>query len=124
MIKIRQFSTADETFEAELHQTLSRGTEFDPEVDRVVRKIISQVRREGDAAIVELTRKFDHLQIDHAEDLEISSAELEAASKRLSCSVLDAIRTAHRRIAEFHEHQKEESWIYSEGRWIALRTAN
>ncbi len=114
MIKIRQFSTADETFEAELHQTLSRGTEFDPEVDRVVRKIISQVRREGDAAIVELTRKFDHLQIDHAEDLEISSAELEAASKRLSCSVLDAIRTAHRRIAEFHEHQKEESWIYSE----------
>ena len=113
-LNIRQFSTLDENFEKELQKTLSRGAEFDPEIDQTVREIIDQVISEGDAAVVKLTAKFDQFDVDSAADLEIPADELAAAAERLEPSVLDAIRVAHRRIRDFHERQKEPSWIYAD----------
>ncbi len=113
-LNIRQFSTLDENFERELQKTLSRGAEFDPEIDQTVREIIDQVISEGDAAVVKLTAKFDQFDVDSAADLEIPADELAAAAERLEPSVLDAIRVAHRRIRDFHERQKEPSWIYAD----------
>ena len=112
-LNIRQFSTLDENFERELQKTLSRGAEFDPEIDQT-REIIDQVTSEGDAAVVKLTAKFDQFDVDSAADLEIPADELAAAAERLEPSVLDAIRVAHRRIRDFHERQKEQSWIYAD----------
>ena len=82
-LDIRQFSTLDENFEGKLQDTLSRGAEFDPEIDRAVRAIIDQVICEGDSAVVELTGKFDQFDAESVEDLEISADELAAAAERL-----------------------------------------
>ncbi len=111
-LNIRQFSTLDESFEENLQITLSRGAEFDPGIDQTVRQIIDRIRSEGDAAVAELTGKFDQLEVDSVDDLEIHADELAAAIERLQPSVIKAIRVAHRRIQDFHERQKEESWTY------------
>ena len=69
--------TTDPDFELEFAQLLSAKREDSPDVDDIVAGIIADVRARGDAAVLEMTAKFDRL-------------ELEAAGLRFTPDEIDA----------------------------------
>jgi histidinol dehydrogenase len=72
-------------------------------VAAVVRSIIAAVRRDGDAALRRLTRKFDGVNL---RSLRVSEAEFAAADSALARADCAALRTAWRNIRAFHAAQR------------------
>ncbi len=95
----------------------------------VVRGILDGVRRRGDKALIEYTRKFDGAKLKPSQ-LRLDPAVLAAAWKSLPADLRRSLRLAKKRIFEFHRHQKRDSWTVrdSEGfrlgqRWAPLQSA-
>lgn len=61
-------STTDPEFEAAFQAVLGAKREDSPDVEAIVADIIADVRARGDAAVIELTAKFDRLELDAARD--------------------------------------------------------
>ncbi|MBC5831243.1 histidinol dehydrogenase [Vibrio metschnikovii] len=74
-------------------------------ITATVQDLISQVRREGDKALLTLTEKFDRVKPD---TLRVSQAEIDAASERLSAEMKQALQQAYSNIAKFHKAQKSQ----------------
>ena len=87
-------------FEQEFAAFLGRNRDADENVDRVVAEIIADVRARGDAAVVEYTRKFDHVETD-APGLRISDAERHAAAAKVPPAQREALSFAAKRIPAF-----------------------
>lgn len=75
-----------------------------------VRDVIQNVRRRGDAALLDYTAEFDKVSLNISE-LKVSGAELEAAYQAISPQLLKAIRTAKTRIEAFHRERLPKSWV-------------
>ncbi len=89
---------------------LDRFTTPDPDCRRTVSEIIERVRRDGDAAVVEYTRRFDAPQLEEA-DLRVTGEEFLRAESEVSAEFLDTLRFAAARIRAFHEREMEDSWF-------------
>lgn len=72
-----------------------------------VGRIIEAVRRRGDAALAEFTRRFDDSS---PERLHVSEAEYQAAEEKVEPFLLEALRGAMENITRFHRRQAERSW--------------
>ena len=79
-----------------------------PELQETVRRIIADVRQRGDAAILELGRKFDSPEL---ETIRVGDEEFDAAYAAIKQELLQAIRTAKANIEEFHRKQLVNSWM-------------
>jgi histidinol dehydrogenase len=113
-VKIRRLSTQSSHFDAELKDLLALEAEQDASIERTVVDILADIRQRGDAALLEYTRKFDHLDVHDAQHLELPQAELQAALASLSHEQRDALEMAAARIRAFHERQRVEGWTYTE----------
>lgn len=82
-----------------------RPTIDDDEPVAAVRSILEEVRAGGDAALVELTRRFDDVQLG---SLTVGHDDLEAARASVDPSVLAALEVARERIAEHHRAQLQD----------------
>ena len=98
-----------------LHRT---PTQFG-EQESVVREIIERVRTEGDAALIDLTARFDHASLT-PETLQVTKEEIEAAYDEVNPALVDVIRKALVNIRSFHEKQKQNSWITTQENGIIL----
>ena len=72
----------DKDFDAQFAAILARGEETGREVEQVVLGIIADVRQRGDAAVLELTRRFDRLEAASVAELEVTAEEIDAAFAR------------------------------------------
>jgi histidinol dehydrogenase len=88
-------------FEREFAAFLARNRDTDENVDRVVADIIADVRARGDAAVLDYTRKFDHVDTD-AKGLRISDGERRAAAVQVPAAQREALEFAAKRIEAFH----------------------
>lgn len=91
---------------AEWPALLARPVQSTQQIEAVVAPILAQVRAGGDAALVELAKKFDKIELT-TDQLNVSAAELDAAENQLSDELKAAIRQAYRNIRLFHERQKQ-----------------
>ncbi|HCE67323.1 MAG: histidinol dehydrogenase [Geobacteraceae bacterium GWC2_55_20] len=105
---------ADTDFNTKFDTILSRSEETGREVEQTVLDIIADVRLRGDAALLELTRRFDRLEADAMAELEVSITEIEAAFALVSAEEIAALKLACERVARFHEKQKQQTWISTE----------
>ena len=80
------------------------------EVVTAVEEILSQVRSDGDQALLRYTEKFDGVTLDAAA-LKVSQQELKAAYEKVDPELLEVIRRAGANIEDFHRKQKENSWF-------------
>jgi len=108
MMRILKFSDSD--FEAEFRRIEQRAEEVPAGIEETVKNIIADVRKRGDAALFELTAKFDKLELD-ADSLEVTEEEIEAAMAEVSAESLNALQLAAERIADYHAKQKQETWL-------------
>ncbi|WBY03509.1 histidinol dehydrogenase [Ramlibacter tataouinensis] len=112
-----RLSTADAGFEAAFAARLHWSEETDAQVEQAVTGILDAVRRRGDEAVLEYTRRFDALQADSMAALQLAPAELKAAFDSLAAPRREALQAAAARIRSYHEAQKRaggESWSYRE----------
>ena len=87
---------------------LSRTSAFNEGALAAATDIIAQVRAQGDAALRELTARFDGVEV---ERFRVPDAELAAAEGRIEPELAAAIRHAEAQIREFHERQVQQSWF-------------
>jgi histidinol dehydrogenase len=104
----------DNDFSEKFGAILSRGEETGREVEQAVLAIIADVRLRGDEAVLELTRRFDHLDAASVAELEVTPAEIEAAFSKVDEADLEALILAADRVTAFHEKQKQQTWISTE----------
>ncbi|MGH7313578.1 MAG: histidinol dehydrogenase [Candidatus Rokuibacteriota bacterium] len=83
---------------------------IDPEIPRAVDEILRAVRERGDAALLELTARFDRLAVPTAAALAIPRGELEAAERALDPSVRAALVYAAERIDRYHAAALPKAW--------------
>ena len=110
-----RLSTAAAAFEADFRARLHWSAETDAEVEHVVAQILDDVRRRGDAAVLEYSNRFDGMNATSVGALELSQAQLKSAFDALPETQRSALQAAARRVRSYHEAQKKangESWSY------------
>ena len=115
-------STRDAGFAAAFGQLLSMKREEAEDVDQAVAAIIADVRARGDAALLELTARFDRMELT-AERLAFSDDEIEAEIARVSAEDRAALELAAARIRDYHLRQLPEdaSWTDAAGATLGWR---
>ena len=109
-------------FEAAFDKLLNAKREDSPDVDAVVAEIIADVRARGDAAVIDLTAKFDRITLT-ADTLRITPAEIAQAIDEVSSADRTALELAATRIRAYHARQLPEDaeWTDAAGATLGWR---
>ena len=114
MPEIKRLTTEDSEFWPRLDQLLAWEGVSDEAVQETVRDILHQVRSRGDAAVVEYTNRFDRMEVDSMDALEIPFERLREGLAAIPAEQRRALEYAARRIRDYHQRQLQESWSYTE----------
>jgi histidinol dehydrogenase len=121
-------TTSDPGFESAFQAFLAAKREVSEDVDAAARAIIAHVRREGDRALHELTRRFDRLDLSDL-GIRVSEAEVAAAMVASDRQTLSALEFAAARIESHHRRQLPSGDRYTDAlgvelgsRWTAIES--
>jgi histidinol dehydrogenase len=96
-------------FPERMREVLASSSLFDPQVDERARAVIQAVQANGDSALLDYTRRFDGVELS-AEQLEITQAELLAASLTAGEDLRAAVAEAEKNIASFARRSRRRDW--------------
>jgi histidinol dehydrogenase len=113
MSGIQRLKSTQADFRQQLDALLSRETDTGADVQNLVADILADVKARGDAALCEYTARFDNWDCTPV-SLEISRERMELAWKSISDTDRSALELAVKRIRDYHEHQKQENWEYTD----------
>lgn len=111
---MKRLDSRDANFNQQLDALLAWEGVSDAAVQVRVIDIITRVRAEGDAAVVEFSNQFDQVNATTMADLSVSPERLKQAYDGLPNAERDALTQAAERIRRYHAHQVQESWQYTE----------
>jgi len=114
MADIRKLSTADGDFDAQLEQLLAWESVSDDAVNDVVKQVIADIRSRGDLALMDFTNRFDGWEAKAPSELAVPVERLNQAWEGLSAEQQQALQHAADRVKAYAEHQKMDSWQYTE----------
>lgn len=114
MTDITRLNSLDPGFDTGLERLLDWDQTTDPAVETVVRDIIADVRARGDAALIDYTSRFDRWTVTAAVDFECSRDDCQQALAVIDEVQREALAQAATRVRAYAEHQKLESWSYTE----------
>jgi histidinol dehydrogenase len=117
MIKI--ISTKEKSWKDKVSSILDRSREVPAEIDLKVKEIIHRVKTEGDKALFEYTKAFDGLDA-KKESIVIEKDRIVSAASKIDPSLLDALTLAGHRIQNFHRHEIEKSWSFTDPCGVTL----
>ena len=118
----RRLDARDDDFESRFAALIEGTREAEEDVSRSVQSIIADVRARGDAALIELSRRFDRVELTQ-ETLRVSADEIAAAEEACAAGVKDALTIAASRIEAYHRRQlpKDESFTDETGATLGWR---
>lgn len=121
-----RLTRSDPGFEARFSAFLATKREVSAEVDAVVREIVARVRAEGDAALIDYSKRFDQADL-AVSNLAVSRADIEAAYRQADPATVEALTFARDRIAVHHQRQRpaDDRYVDALGvelgsRWTAI----
>ena len=114
-----RFDSRTPDFEARFSAFLTTKREVSEDVDQTVRAIIEDVRRRGDAALADYTRRFDRLDFSSVPML-VGAEEVDAAIDSVAPEVLGALKVAAVRIESHHSRQRPKDDIYEDAMGVRL----
>ncbi|MBP6623354.1 MAG: histidinol dehydrogenase, partial [Alcaligenes sp.] len=114
MSLIHRLNSQSAQFDAELRTLLAYEASEDASIEHACAEILHRIQHEGDTALLDYTQRFDRLSVDQASALEISKEELVAALNSLPAEQRQALEQAAERVRRYHEHQRTETWTYTE----------
>jgi len=106
-MKVTRHTDAD--FSEKLRELAAPSSLFDPVIEERTRSILQEVRERGDAAVLELTRKFDGAQLS-ADQLSLTQAEMLAASLKADEPLRASVAEAEKNIAAFAKRSLRKPW--------------
>ncbi len=107
-VQIRTLDSTHDGFIQQLHALLAFEAETDDAIETAVGRILADVKRRGDAAVLEYTNRFDRVSATSMAAFELPQSELDAALAALPEAQRSALQAAAERIRVFHERQKQE----------------
>ena len=116
-VNIPTLQAAAVDFNQQLKTRLAFDDSTDAGIQSAVTEIIAVVRARGDDAVVELTNKFDRIQVKSMAELTLMQADLKVAFDSLNDEQRTALQAAAARVRSYHEAQNAEcgkSWQYTE----------
>ena len=115
-------NTTDENFIKDFDSLLLTKREADQDVDDIVSKILDEVKNHGDSAVIELTAKYDRLNLT-SDTLAFSETEIDEAIALVTTEEREALELAAKRIRDYHERQLPEDawWIGEHGEGLGWR---
>jgi histidinol dehydrogenase len=114
MAQIAHLSSTDSGFQTALDKLLAFDDTQDAALNAVVVDILADIKRRGDEALLDYTRRFDHRQVAAIAELELSRDQLQHALQSLPEDQRKALDLAARRVRIYHEKQVAHSWSYVE----------
>jgi len=113
-MKIRQLSSRAADFHEKLIGLLAFEETADEKLEATVAGILADVKKRGNEAVLEYTRKFDRLQLPDAAAMELPKSELRAAFDGLPTEQRIALEQAAQRVTDYHRKQLQSSWSYTD----------
>ncbi len=114
MPRMRRLSTAAPDFMTRLDALIGFDVAQDSHVDNVAAGILADVRARGDAAVLEHTARLDRMVVREMSALTLTPDDLAGALDRIGRAERDALEAAAGRIRSYHDHQRLQSWQYTE----------
>ncbi len=113
MIKVTEIRD-DATFEAVVKRITGRGEDNEADAQEAERldatqAIVDDVKARGDAAVVDLTERFDGVKLE-PDQFEITVKDMDAAMAGVDKETLAALERAHDNISKFHKKHLRQSW--------------
>lgn len=115
----RILNASDPSFAAAYRALIAaRGARLDA-AEKVAREIVERVRGEGLSAVLDYTARFDKLTLSESE-LRVTPAEIERAVAACPADLLDALKEAAARIADFHAREKPSDGGFTDAQGVKL----
>lgn len=114
LVNIARLNTREPDFQSRLAALLRFDAAQDQAIADTVKAIIREIRTRGDAALLEITARFDQLNAASVAALEISPQALRQAFEDLPDAQRAALTEAAARIKAFHELQRQSSWSHTD----------
>ena len=121
-----RLDSSQSDFEELFSQLLEKRLETGTDVTDIVSAILSTVRKEGNTAVIDYTKKFDHVQLDE-NSMRVTKEEIISARNCCSEDILDSLKKAHKRITDFHSRQIPKDINYTDyagvklgSRWLPI----
>ncbi len=114
MIALKRFKSSAPDFEGQLAGLLAFESAQDPAVDATVAGILDDVKKRGDAAVLDYTWRFDRVEASAVAELEFTRDEMQHALAALPAVQRNALEQAAGRVRSYHEKQLAQSWSYTD----------
>ena len=99
---------------------ITKSQKEDLEISESVIKIIAQIKKSGDAALIKLSNQFDKTRFKKSADFVVSAKEMADAQKAVSKEVKSALEQAFKRIKSYHEKQLPKDFRYHDKEGVEL----
>ena len=114
MIALKRLKSSAPDFAAQLAALLAFEEAQDPAVDTTVAGVLDDVKKRGDAAVLEYTKRFDRVDVASVAHLEFTREEMQAALVAITPAQRTALEQAAARVRIYHEKQLAHSWSYTD----------
>ncbi|MFZ5604164.1 MAG: histidinol dehydrogenase [Pseudomonadota bacterium] len=111
---ITELDANQRDFAQRLDALLAWESVSDHRVLNAVTDIVNDVRKRGDTALLEYTQKFDRVNAQSAAELVVPQSRLQQALENIPADQRQALETAAQRVRVYHQHQKQDSWQFTE----------
>ena len=118
MVKI--LNTRQSDFKIKFDNLLKKRDKDDEKIDKIVSKIIFEVRKNSDNALLRLTNKLDKSNFEKIQDLSVKNSEFEKCFQVLSSSTKISLTQAIRRIKSYHKKQMPKDTMYKDEEGVIL----
>ncbi len=113
-MNIQRLNSTDADFWSKLDTRLAWDSSSDKAIFDTVNGILADVKTQGDSAVIEYTNKFDRMSVNSMVELEIPAERLQQALEAITPEQRTALEKAAARIKSYAQHQKMDSWSYTE----------
>ena len=98
----------------EIKNSLREDRYFSPETESNVRKVIEDVYKRGDDALIDYSKEFDNYQLEK-KSIRVSDDEIEFLSRDLNKSFIESIKLSISRVKDFHNRSLPGDWAFIDG---------
>ena len=113
-VTISRLDLSESDFESAFARLMVSPAEADPDLSLAVSRIVADVAKEGDRALLRLTNELDDRDVSDAASLRVDDHDIAQALESIDPAVRTALEKAAERIRVFHERQKISSWQYED----------
>ena len=118
MVKILREN--NQNFQENFKKILIKREMIDSSVDQVVENIIKKIKDDSDSGLLKLTQKYDNFKVSDVNQLFVRSEEIEKSKKMVDPKVLSSLKSAIKRIKDYHKRQIPKNDIFRDKHGILL----